>query len=131
MAMHANTPDDCLLVRHWVLLGEKSIPKESRWALGTHGLPQERLNGCGMWAVGGQRPKYLLCLARSIQRRCCCGCWHAQGLGGWGGNPWEGGRAAAPPAAHSCLRPCHPGEIRFNNAGAFSVPELAAPLGRM
>lgn len=92
MAMHANTPDDCLLVRHWVLLGEKSIPKESRWALGTRGLPQEGLNGCGMWAVGGQQPKYLLCLARSIQRRCCCGCWHAQGLRG--GNPWWGGSSS-------------------------------------
>lgn len=53
LAVHASAPDDCLLVRHWVLLGEKSIPKETHWALGTRCLPQEWLDGCGTWAVRG------------------------------------------------------------------------------
>lgn len=69
MAMHANTPDDCLLVRHWVLLGEKSIPKESRWALGTHGLPQEGLNGCGTWVGGGGGSDRNICSALLVQYR--------------------------------------------------------------
>ena len=83
MAMHTNAPDDCLLVRHWVLLGEKSIPQGEPLGPGDPASPAGRARWLRcVGGGGGQRPKYLLCLAGSIRRRCCCGCRPVQGLGG-------------------------------------------------
>lgn len=123
MAVLAGAPAACRLVRHWVLLGERSIPKE------THRAPASPA-GRAPWLrlVGGGRggSERNICSALPVQyggdAAVDAGMPGARG-GGSPGVGGFGGGAAAPMAALPSR-----GDW-FQGAGAFSVTELAVPLG--
>lgn len=110
MATHAGAPDDCLLVRHWVLLGEKSIPKETRWAPGEPASPAGRARWLRHVGDGGGSSDQNIRSALPVQYggdaavdAVVPGARGGAILGvGWG--------ATTPLAARSCLQPCHPTE---------------------